>query len=191
MILVLDKLIAGLQDHGVTVSLAGGKLQIGLPWPPDQAPEDARPFLKALKARQEEVKALLSSFNENEAFGLFCEASLRASKTFSSEAWAWAGERQPELVNDILTAEQDYSAAYRRQNMAGCREAAERHEQGFGLLNQAFEKRAPAPGTWGEDLQPMRDTCQQAGHCLGFTQESDCTLFPVELGVCRPRVRRG
>lgn len=131
-----------LNQRGVIVQFVDEELRIKRPaswltW--EDAPEDARPLLKALKARAEEVKALLARFDENEAYRLFCEASVRASKTFSPEAWA----REPELVNDILAAEQDYAMAYRLQDMPGCREAVERYEQGFHRLKEAYTQRPP------------------------------------------------
>jgi hypothetical protein len=40
-------------------------------------------------------------------------------------------------------------------------------------------------------LHRMRDTCQAAGHCLGYTTEVDCNLYPVRLGWCRERLPIG
>ena len=37
-------------------------------------------------------------------------------------------------------------------------------------------------------LHKMRPTCQDAGHCLGLTRETDCNLFPVRPGWCRERI---
>ena len=43
----------------------------------------------------------------------------------------------------------------------------------------------------GGELYKMREACLKAGHCLQLTKESDCELYPVKMGWCRPRVSLG
>lgn len=47
------------------------------------------------------------------------------------------------------------------------------------------------PTAEGQRLLPMRPTCQEAGHCLGYTREADCELYPVKIGFCRERIGEG
>jgi len=38
------------------------------------------------------------------------------------------------------------------------------------------------------NIYHMRPSCLAAGHCLGLTQETDCSLYLVRLGWCRERL---
>jgi hypothetical protein len=88
-------------------------------------------------------------WDQDIVYKLFESASLRASQVFSREAWYWAKNEKSELVNNILTAEQDYARAYREQDMTGCQKAVVRYEQGFAVLNKAFKQcnNVPPPDT--------------------------------------------
>lgn len=37
-------------------------------------------------------------------------------------------------------------------------------------------------------LHRMRSPCQDAGHCLGLTRETNCNLYPARSGWCRERI---
>ncbi len=39
------------------------------------------------------------------------------------------------------------------------------------------------------NIYHMRPSCLDAGHCLGLTQETDCSLYPVRSGWCRERLK--
>lgn len=171
-------LVDQLGRYGVLVRIKETGIKVKLPSP---LPPEAVPLLKQLKQA-----ASRELFDQERAYKLFEEASLRALKIFSPEAWSWAKTEKPVLVEAILNSEQDYARAYRARDMAGCREAVERYEQGFYRLNEAYAQRPP--DTCGDKLHPMRDTCRAAGHCLGLTVETDCNFYPVRPGWCEKRI---
>lgn len=104
-------------------------------------------------------------FDENESFQLFDEVNGRVAKAIPSGAWEWTKKNRPDLIESILTA-----------------------EQGFYKLNEAYAQEVQ--DAQGDNLHPMRDTCQQAGHCLQLTREMGCQLYPAAPGWCRERIRR-
>lgn len=128
-------LINQLKQYGVVVQLVNGELKVKLP---ESLTPEARPLLKELKK-----VITLGSFNQNEAYRLFEEASVRVSITFSPEAWNWVKANRPELVSTILTAEQAFNRAYRAQDMPGCREAVLKYERGFTELTRAYGQTLP------------------------------------------------
>lgn len=119
-----------LKQYGVLAQVVEGELKVKLPQ--TLAPE-AKPLLKELKR----------AMDQEQAYKLFESASVRVSKAFSPAAWDRARDNNPELLQVIVSAEQDYTKAYRQRDMVGCREAVDRYEKGFSALNDAYRQEVP------------------------------------------------
>jgi hypothetical protein len=59
-----SELVSQLAGHGVAVHTDGGQVRVKLPWPPSQAPPEARPFLAEMKRCKQEVAAYLRGYVE-------------------------------------------------------------------------------------------------------------------------------
>lgn len=133
----MNALIQTLAECGISVRLIEGQLKV---YPPStwtswhDAPAEARPLLRELRSRRDEMVAFLNKWDQAEAYNLLGQAASRASKTFSREAWDLARDRRPELLNRIWDTEQAFNRSYRAQDMPACRAAVQRYEQGFAEL---------------------------------------------------------
>ncbi|SHF60849.1 hypothetical protein SAMN02745218_02698 [Desulfofundulus australicus DSM 11792] len=59
-----SELVNQLAGHGIALDIKDGQVRAKLPWPPSQAPPEARPLLAELKRHKQEVTAWLRGYVE-------------------------------------------------------------------------------------------------------------------------------
>lgn len=136
-----SELLNQLANFGVSVRAEGEKLRILPPatwtsW--DDAPEECRPLLRDLKARRDEVIAFLK-WDEEKALQE-CELMFgQLNKRYPKGALEFAYASRPDLVKALQAAEESYTQAWHRRDMAGCRKALPAVEAAIVTIIEAYE----------------------------------------------------
>lgn len=128
-----SQLIKQLEKYGIKVIKRDSSFRVRLP---DPVPPEAIPLLRQLKALHQSRR---ESWDEEAIIRLYVDMLARQNKRYPKGALEFVYSDRPGLVTALQAAEDEYTQAFHRQDMARCRQAISAIEKAISAIIEAFE----------------------------------------------------